>query len=117
MVAVSAATGGAAAVPGWVLDMSGPHCPLNAPCQRCQLESVEAERDDLRAEVERRDALIRSDGYEDMRQHAEDLAQQLDAARAAAARLREKLERVLCAVALAADALVDGPDEVGDGRR
>ena len=72
---------------------------LNAPCQRCQLESVEAERDDLRAEVERRDALIRSDGYEDMRQHAAHLAQQLDAARAEVERLRVELEQAAHAMA------------------
>jgi hypothetical protein len=41
--------------------------------------SVREKRDELRREVERRDALIRADGYEDMRQHAAELAQRNEA--------------------------------------
>lgn len=49
---------------------------LNAALVRA--EKAERERDEMRAEVERRDALIRSDGYEDMRRHAETLAAEVE---------------------------------------
>jgi hypothetical protein len=46
--------------------------------ERERAEKAERERDEARAEVARRDALLRSDGYEEMRQHAADLAQRLE---------------------------------------
>lgn len=47
---------------------------------REKVRAVERERDEARAEVTRRDALIARDGYEDMRQHAVALAQRLEKA-------------------------------------
>lgn len=46
-----------------------------------EVEALKARIEELLAEVARRDALIKSDGFEDMRRHAQDLAQQLGAAR------------------------------------
>ena len=38
---------------GLVSDLSGKHCPLDDPCQRCRLETAEARAEALEAELER----------------------------------------------------------------
>ena len=44
---------------------------------RAEVERLRVERDEYRAEVELRDALLRADVYEEMRQHAQELALRL----------------------------------------
>jgi ATP/maltotriose-dependent transcriptional regulator MalT len=75
-----------------------------------RLECVRGDLDEARAEVARRDALIKSDGYEDMRQHAQDLALQLEATRLdrdrALVRCREASEVLIAEIGAA------GPENV-----
>lgn len=52
------------------------HHGARRACGQC-LDSAMAREESMRREVERRDALLRADGYEDMRQHAQSLAEKL----------------------------------------
>lgn len=86
---------------------------LNAQISKHQ--TALKELDEARAEVARRDALIKSDGYEDMRQHAQDLALQLEATRLdrdrALVRCREASEVLIAEIGAA------GPEDAEETAR
>lgn len=70
------------------------------------------ERDEARAEVTRRDALIARDGYEDMRKHAVDLAQRLEKAEKELIGVHKVLIDVHDALHRECDGTANLPDEI-----
>lgn len=76
--------------------------------ERTAHDQAEARIEELTREVERRDELLRADGYEEMRQHAAALAQRAEKAEA---RLRE----VAAALNLADDCITQGLVDEGHG--